>query len=69
MNLKKITNCPVLVNTSFNVFIIPINNIDQRRSQLFVQLMMHLIVLWEQILDILVIEDFILFKNQSRSSH
>ena len=36
---KKITDCPVLVNTSFNV----------RVNLLLTQYQMHLIVLWEQI--------------------
>ena len=36
---KKNTNCPVLVNTSFNV----------RVNLLLAQLMMHLITLWELI--------------------
>ena len=51
---KEITNCPILVNTSFNV----------RGEPLYVHLVMHLIVYMGTGLDILVIENFILFKTE-----
>ena len=58
MNLKKNTNCPVLVNTSFNVRGEPIVCSIEDAFNCFMGTN----------LDILVIEDFVLFKNHQDKS-
>ena len=55
---KKITNCPILVNTSFNVRGEPIVCTIEDAFNCFMGTN----------LDILVIEDFILYKNDQDSS-